>query len=62
MAQSPRVDQPGLGDQPGTVPLAVRINGKEYRLRVDPRTTLLDCLREIVVLTGTKKGCVYLTW
>jgi xanthine dehydrogenase YagT iron-sulfur-binding subunit len=57
VAKSPRVDQPGLGDQPGTVPLALRINGKEYRLRVDPRTTLLDCLREIVALTGTKKGC-----
>ena len=26
-------------------------------LRVDPRTTLLDCLRETVALTGTKKGC-----
>ena len=26
-------------------------------LRVDPRTTLLDCIRETVALTGTKKGC-----
>jgi xanthine dehydrogenase YagT iron-sulfur-binding subunit len=24
---------------------------------IDPRTTLLDCLRETVTLTGTKKGC-----
>jgi xanthine dehydrogenase YagT iron-sulfur-binding subunit len=41
----------------GTVPIVLRINGKDRQLRVDPRTTLLDCLREIVVLTGTKKGC-----
>ena len=41
----------------GAVPVTLRINGKEHRLRVDPRTTLLDCVRENVVLTGTKKGC-----
>jgi xanthine dehydrogenase YagT iron-sulfur-binding subunit len=39
------------------VPLTLRINGSEYTLRVDPRTTLLDCLRDHVLLTGTKKGC-----
>jgi xanthine dehydrogenase YagT iron-sulfur-binding subunit len=47
----------GPADWPGTVPVMLRINGKEHRLRVDPRTTLLDCLRETVALTGTKKGC-----
>jgi len=41
----------------GAVPIMLRINGKEHSLRVDPRTTLLDCIRETVVLTGTKKGC-----
>jgi xanthine dehydrogenase YagT iron-sulfur-binding subunit len=41
----------------GTVPLTLRVNGKEQRIRVDPRTTLLDCLRDTLVLTGTKKGC-----
>jgi xanthine dehydrogenase YagT iron-sulfur-binding subunit len=41
----------------GAVPLTLRINGKDRPLRVDPRTTLLDCLRETVALTGTKKGC-----
>ncbi len=30
---------------------------RNMRLRIDPRTTLLDCLRETVGLTGTKKGC-----
>ena len=41
----------------GAVPITLRINGKDRSLRVDPRTTLLDCIRETVVLTGTKKGC-----
>jgi len=41
----------------GAVPITLRINGKDRKLRVDPRTTLLDCIRETVTLTGTKKGC-----
>jgi xanthine dehydrogenase YagT iron-sulfur-binding subunit len=41
----------------GAVPITLRINGKDHQLRVDPRTTLLDCIRETVALTGTKKGC-----
>ena len=41
----------------GAVPIILRINGKDHQLRVDPRTTLLDCIRETVALTGTKKGC-----
>jgi xanthine dehydrogenase YagT iron-sulfur-binding subunit len=41
----------------GAVPVTLRINGTEHRLNIDPRTTLLDCLRETVDLTGTKKGC-----
>ena len=41
----------------GAVPITLRINGKDRQLRVDPRTTLLDCLRETAALTGTKKGC-----
>lgn len=39
------------------VPLVLRINGKEHQLFIDPRTSLLDCIRENVALTGTKKGC-----
>ena len=41
----------------GAVPITLRINGKDHQLRIDPRTTLLDCIRETVTLTGTKKGC-----
>jgi xanthine dehydrogenase YagT iron-sulfur-binding subunit len=41
----------------GAIPITLRVNGQERRLQVDPRTTLLDCLREHLQLTGTKKGC-----
>src|ERR1700675_1941358 len=41
----------------GAVPVTLRINGKDQRLLVEPRTTPLDCVRETVALTGTKKGC-----
>ena len=37
----------------GAVPITLRINGKDHQLRIDPRTTLLDCIRETVALTGT---------
>ncbi len=37
--------------------VTLRINGTEHKLAIDPRTTLLDCLREVLHLTGTKKGC-----
>jgi xanthine dehydrogenase YagT iron-sulfur-binding subunit len=39
------------------VHVTLSINGTQYRLPLDARTTLLDCLRETVALTGTKKGC-----
>jgi xanthine dehydrogenase YagT iron-sulfur-binding subunit len=50
----------GVDDGPnieGAVPITLHINGRDHQLRVDPRTTLLDCIRETVALTGTKKGC-----
>jgi xanthine dehydrogenase YagT iron-sulfur-binding subunit len=33
------------------------INGRAHELALDPRTSLLDLLREHLRLTGTKKGC-----
>jgi xanthine dehydrogenase YagT iron-sulfur-binding subunit len=42
---------------PGTVPLTLKVNGQSHRLNIDPRTSLLDCLRENLDLPGTKKGC-----
>ncbi len=42
---------------PGAMPITLHVNGKDYRLQIDPRVTLLDCLRENLNLPGTKKGC-----
>ncbi|MCX9147449.1 2Fe-2S iron-sulfur cluster-binding protein [Erythrobacter sp. WG] len=37
--------------------MAISINGQDYPLPADPRTSLLDFLRREAGLTGTKKGC-----
>jgi xanthine dehydrogenase YagT iron-sulfur-binding subunit len=37
--------------------LQLEVNGTKHTLDVEPRTTLLDLLRENLHLTGTKKGC-----
>jgi xanthine dehydrogenase YagT iron-sulfur-binding subunit len=39
------------------VTLSLRINDQAHMLSVDPRTTLLDAIRDHAGLTGTKKGC-----
>jgi xanthine dehydrogenase YagR molybdenum-binding subunit len=36
--------------------IALTVNGDVRRLELDPRTSLLDALRETLDLTGTKKG------
>ncbi|MBW8842082.1 MAG: aldehyde dehydrogenase iron-sulfur subunit [Sphingomonadales bacterium] len=42
---------------PMDMPVSLKVNGEAHALKVDPRTTLLDALREHLHLTGTKKGC-----
>ena len=42
---------------PGLVTVELQVNGQPYVLSLDPRTTLLDALREHLALTGSKKGC-----
>lgn len=42
---------------PASLDVMLRVNGTEHRLALDPRTTLLDALREHLHLTGSKKGC-----
>jgi xanthine dehydrogenase YagT iron-sulfur-binding subunit len=37
--------------------ITLRVDGKDHRLVVDPRTTLLDALRERLGITSPKKGC-----
>src|SRR5476649_1509138 len=39
------------------MPLSMEVNGVQHQLSVEPRSTLLDVLREQLDLTGTKKGC-----
>jgi xanthine dehydrogenase YagT iron-sulfur-binding subunit len=39
------------------VPVALQVNGVTHSLSIEPRTTLLDLLREQLLLTGSKKGC-----
>jgi xanthine dehydrogenase YagT iron-sulfur-binding subunit len=45
------------GPPPPPVKVELQINGRSYSLTLDPRTTLLDALREHLALTGSKKGC-----
>jgi xanthine dehydrogenase YagT iron-sulfur-binding subunit len=45
------------GPPPPAVKIEFQINGHHHSLTLDPRTTLLDALREHLVLTGSKKGC-----
>jgi xanthine dehydrogenase YagT iron-sulfur-binding subunit len=50
--------QPSSGSAaPEAVSVSLTVNGRLYSLSLDPRTTLLDLLREHLDLTGTKKGC-----
>src|SRR6202000_841598 len=42
---------------PAYLPVQIEVNGRKRDLQLDPRTTLLDALREHLQLTGTKKGC-----
>jgi len=42
---------------PGPIPVTLNVNGESHALRIEPRVTLLDALRERLQLTGTKKGC-----
>ena len=45
------------GPPPPPVTVELQINGHLHSLTLDPRTTLLDALREHLALTGSKKGC-----
>ena len=47
----------GAGVSAAPLEVVLRVNGTEQRLKLDPRTTLLDALREHLHLTGSKKGC-----
>jgi xanthine dehydrogenase YagT iron-sulfur-binding subunit len=42
---------------PGDVPVTLMVNGKRVELKIEPRVTLLDALRQRADLTGSKRGC-----
>jgi xanthine dehydrogenase YagT iron-sulfur-binding subunit len=54
---APPAAEQGAGPAPAPLDVVLRVNGTEHRLTLDPRTTLLDALREHLRLTGSKKGC-----
>ena len=69
MSKAPKSDygkaasgQPPSGPTRGAsnvalVPVNLTVNGRARTITVEPRTTLLDALRESLALTGTKKAC-----
>ena len=55
---SARADTAPAAKNPSAlVPMTLTVNGQKRELALDPRTSLLDALREHVGLTGSKKGC-----
>ena len=50
----PAVPRP---NRAAAVPLTLHVNGRPHELRLEPRVTLLDALREYLGLFGTRKGC-----
>ena len=42
---------------PGAVPFTLRINGKAHPVKLEPRVTLLDALRNHLDITGAKRVC-----
>jgi len=55
-ASAAPIDAP-VPDPRGALAVDLTVNGEGHRLQIDPRTTLLDALREHLGLTGTKRGC-----
>ena len=55
--QGPRETPVPATESKDAIAVSLRVNGKKHDLRIDPRTSLLDCLREHLHLTGSKKGC-----
>lgn len=55
VAAPPRPPVPDGVGQP--IPVELNVNGADHDLTLDPRVTLLDALREVLHLTGSKKGC-----
>lgn len=57
MAKAIEVEQKTIFRGPEKAPIALRVNGQDFRINIEPRRTLLDALRKDLGLTGTKEGC-----
>jgi xanthine dehydrogenase YagT iron-sulfur-binding subunit len=53
----PNAQEDAAAEAKDAIAVSLKVNGKKHELRIDPRTSLLDCLREHLHLTGSKKGC-----
>jgi xanthine dehydrogenase YagT iron-sulfur-binding subunit len=56
-AAMPVVAEPTRKDTTDPTPIVLHVNGRKYRLAVEPRETLISVLRERLGLTGSKPGC-----
>ena len=58
-AQTRPQSSPSVSTIPGTdtIDVTLRVNGTARTVKIEPRVTLLDALREYIGLTGSKKGC-----
>jgi xanthine dehydrogenase YagT iron-sulfur-binding subunit len=57
LPSAPAAPPPRVADSAALTTVSFDVNGTTHALDLDPRTTLLDALREHLHLTGTKKGC-----
>src|SRR5688500_13187055 len=56
-AEAAAVAQAAKPAAAANVNVLLRVNGTDHQVMIDPRTSLLDAVRERLHLTGTKKGC-----
>ena len=54
---SSRTKRISEADESTTLSVGLTVNGRPRTIAVEPRTTLLDALRDTLALSGTKKGC-----
>ncbi len=57
MSLATRAEPRKSSEVKASLDVELEVNGRPERLHLDPRTTLLDALREHLNLTGSKKGC-----
>jgi xanthine dehydrogenase YagT iron-sulfur-binding subunit len=57
LAQTDDVKTTAAASPQNLVKVTLTVNGAKHTVQIDPRSTLLDTLRETLHFTGTKKGC-----